>query len=146
MMIKATRHKVCYYETDAMKCVHHSNYIRWFEMARCDFLEQIGLPYSVIEDDGYVSPILSVNCEYKDMTRYGDEVYILTELQAFTGITFTLGYEVVGLDDGKLKVKGSTKLCLLDKEGKIVNIKKLGGKYLEVFSGVLGKKAEIPEE
>ena len=145
-MIKATRHKVCYFETDAMKCVHHSNYIRWFEMARCDYLEQIGLPYSTIEEDGYLSPILSVSCEYKDMTRFGDEVYILTELESFTGITFTLNYEVLGAHDKKLKVKGSTKLCLLDKEGKIVNIKKLGGKYMEVFSGMLGKKSEITED
>ena len=24
-------HRVQYYETDQMGCVHHSNYIRWFE-------------------------------------------------------------------------------------------------------------------
>ena len=27
-------HTVHYYETDKMNCVHHSNYIRWFEEAR----------------------------------------------------------------------------------------------------------------
>lgn len=144
-MIRATKHKICYHETDAMKCVHHSNYIRWFEEARTEFLEQIGLPYTQIEQDGYVSPILSVNCEYKDMTHYGEEAYILAKLEAFTGITFTITYEVIGAHDRKLKVKGSTKLCLLDGQGNIVNIKKLGGKYLEVFSGALGKSMEIPE-
>ncbi len=27
-------HKVQYYETDQMRVVHHSNYIRWFEECR----------------------------------------------------------------------------------------------------------------
>ena len=32
-------HKVQYYETDKMGITHHSNYIRWMEEARIDFLE-----------------------------------------------------------------------------------------------------------
>lgn len=35
-------HKVQYYETDKMSIVHHSNYIRWFEEARIDWLEKAG--------------------------------------------------------------------------------------------------------
>ena len=38
-------HKVQYYETDGMGIVHHSNYIRWFEEARVDLLEQLGFGY-----------------------------------------------------------------------------------------------------
>ena len=36
------KHKVHYYETDKMGIVHHSNYIRWMEEARVDFLDKIG--------------------------------------------------------------------------------------------------------
>ena len=35
-------HRVAYYETDRMGFAHHSNYIRWMEEARVDFLERIG--------------------------------------------------------------------------------------------------------
>ena len=35
-------HKVQYYETDKMGITHHSNYIRWMEEARIDFLEKSG--------------------------------------------------------------------------------------------------------
>ena len=35
-------HKVQYYETDKMGIVHHSNYIRWMEEARIDFLDSVG--------------------------------------------------------------------------------------------------------
>ena len=36
---------VYYYEADRMDGVHHSNYIRWFEEARIQFMRQLGFPY-----------------------------------------------------------------------------------------------------
>ena len=45
-------HQVHYYETDQMAIVHHSNYIRWFEEARCDFMDQIGVSYQSVEARG----------------------------------------------------------------------------------------------
>ena len=35
--------KINYYETDRMGVVHHSNYIRFLEEARCALLEKIGI-------------------------------------------------------------------------------------------------------
>ena len=58
-------HKVQYYETDGMGIVHHSNYIRWFEEARVDLLEQLGFGYDRIEEAGYSGPVLEVSCQYK---------------------------------------------------------------------------------
>jgi len=46
---------VFYYETDRMDCVHHSNYIRWFEEARIHFMRQAGFPYEELEAAGIVS-------------------------------------------------------------------------------------------
>ena len=64
-------HKVAYYETDKMGVTHHSNYIRWMEEARVDFLEQIGFSYKKLEDEGIVSPVIGVECEYKAQTTFG---------------------------------------------------------------------------
>ena len=36
------KHRVNFYDTDAMAVVHHANYIRWFEEARVDLIEQAG--------------------------------------------------------------------------------------------------------
>ena len=57
---------VYYYETDRMGIVHHSNYIRWFEEARLDWMKQIGWDYKSIEDDNIIIPVLSVAAEYKN--------------------------------------------------------------------------------
>ena len=47
--MKKYKHTVQYYETDRMGIVHHSNYIRWMEEARIDFLNQIGWGYDKLE-------------------------------------------------------------------------------------------------
>ena len=53
MQLKPYCHKAKYYETDTMKIVHHSNYIRWMEEARCDMLDQMGLGYEIMEQGAY---------------------------------------------------------------------------------------------
>ena len=54
--MKAYRHTVQYYETDRMGIVHHSNYIRWMEEARVDYLAQLGWGLERLEAMGSVSP------------------------------------------------------------------------------------------
>ena len=43
-------HKVTYYECDRMGITHHSNYIRFMEEARVDFLDRIGYGFEVARD------------------------------------------------------------------------------------------------
>ena len=45
MELRPYQRRVNYYETDQMAIVHHSNYIRWFEEARVDLLQQLGFGY-----------------------------------------------------------------------------------------------------
>ena len=56
------RRKALYYETDQMKIVHHSNYIRWFEEVRTEYLESRGFPYAKMDELGVMIPVLSVDC------------------------------------------------------------------------------------
>lgn len=56
-------HTVQYYETDKMGITHHSNYIRWMEEARIDFLAQMGWDYVKLESLGIVSPVTAVECK-----------------------------------------------------------------------------------
>ena len=51
--------KINYYETDRMGVVHHSNYIRFLEEARCDWLESIDMPFDVLEANGVTIPVSS---------------------------------------------------------------------------------------
>ena len=54
MKIKPYERNAKYYETDQMGIIHHSNYIRWFEEARVDAMEQAGIPYDKMEEMGII--------------------------------------------------------------------------------------------
>lgn len=116
--------KVQYYETDQMGIVHHSNYIRWFEEARSYLLEQIGCGYREMEETGIISPVLSVNAEYKSMTHFYDEVTIYTQIVSYNGVKIVLKYEVVDTKDKTIRCVGESSHCFLDREGRIISLKK----------------------
>ena len=86
--LKPYIHLAKYYETDQMAVIHHSNYIRWFEEARVDFLEQIGLGFDKVEAAGVYSPVLSIFCEYKSSVRFNEAVIIVPKLISFNGDGF----------------------------------------------------------
>ncbi len=122
--MKKYEHKTQYYETDQMGIIHHSNYIRWFEEARIDMLEQLELGYAEMEASGIMIPVLGVSCEYKKMTRFGETVEISAKLTSFTGLRLTIEYEVLEKQSGELRCVGETRHCFVDQEGKPLNLKK----------------------
>ncbi len=122
--LKPYRRQAMYYETDKMAVIHHSNYIRWFEEARIDYLEQIGLGYDKIEAAGIYSPVLGITCEYKSPVRFHENVLILPKLSFFNGIKMTIEYRVLDAKTGQVRVVGESKHCFVTTEFKPVSLKK----------------------
>lgn len=117
-------HKVQYYETDKMGITHHSNYIRWMEEARVDFLDRIGYGYARLERDGILSPVIGVECQYKHPTTFDDRVEITVGVQQFKGIRLTIGYTMTNAATGETVLTGKTTHCFTDRTGKPVILKK----------------------
>ena len=124
MIFNYTR-RVPYYETDMMAVVHHSNYIRWFEEARLEFMRANDLCYKTMEDEGIQIPVVTVACKYKAPAKFDDVVTIKTFIKKFNGIVVEIGYEVVRNDDGVVLVTGESSHCFVDKNDfKPVNLKR----------------------
>lgn len=117
-------HKVKYYETDKMGITHHSNYIRWMEEARVDYLDQIGLGYKKMEEDGIISPVIGVECDYKVSTTFDDRVEIDVKVEEFKGVKLIIGYVMTNIDTNEVVLVGRTKHCFLDKDSKPIILKK----------------------
>ena len=47
------RRKAQYHETDQMGIIHHSNYVKWMEEARIDFMKELGFGYGEVELRGF---------------------------------------------------------------------------------------------
>lgn len=125
--------KVHYYETDQMGIVHHSNYIRWFEEARIDMLDKMGLPMDKIEQLGVQIPVLSVTCNYRNMTRFNDIVSVGLNIEKYNGIKMKISYEIRNIKTNEITNTGSSEHCFLDMKGNIVSIKKSFPQMHEIF-------------
>ena len=134
--MKAYEHKVQYYETDKMGIVHHSNYIRWMEEARIDFLSQIGWDYDKLEDNGIISPVTAVECKYKVNTKFTDIISINVWVEEFKGVKLKIGYEMKKEDI--LVCVGHSEHCFLNETGKIINLKKENIDFYEALIGMVG--------
>ena len=87
-------HNVQYYETDKMGVTHHSNYIRWMEEARADFLMQAGWPFRELEKAGLASPVIGVDVEYFRPVTFSDKVRIEVRLIGFGIAKFKVSYRM----------------------------------------------------
>ena len=128
-----------YYETDKMGVVHHSNYIRFLEEARCAWLQQIGMPFSMLEEQGVTVPVLAVNCEYKHHVTFEDTICMRVYIASYTGVRMTVGYDVTDKKTGKTVLLAETKHCFTNMELKPVNLKK----YKPEFSQKLEQFMQI---
>lgn len=139
---KLYEHKVQYYETDQMKIVHHSNYIRWFEEARNQLLDDLGLGYEKIEEMGIIIPVLEVSAKYRTMTRYGDTVSVDTKCVKYNGVTLVLTYVITDKKTGEVRCTGESHHCFLDENGKVLILRKAFPQVHEFFKSLLEEKKD----
>lgn len=126
-------HTVQYYETDQMKIVHHSNYIRWFEESRVNWMAQADMPCEKMEEMGIIIPVTEVTCQYKSMVRFGDTVTIIPVITKFNGVVLEFAYEIRDQKTGELRVTGTSGHCFLDADYKVMSLKK---KFPEVYERI----------
>lgn len=131
--------KINYYETDKMGVVHHSNYIRFLEEARCNWLNSIEMPFELLEENGITIPVLGVNCSYKYHVTFGDTIIIKLYVKEYSGVRMTVGYEIVNKKNGKLVLVGETKHCFTNRNLKPINLKKYNKQFSEKFEQLLNK-------
>ena len=114
--------KVRFVETDLMGVVHHSNYFRWFEMGRVEYLRQAGILLTELLADGIVFPITNVDCQYKASAKFDDYIRIEATLAAVTPVKMIFTYKVVREQDGVLLATGRTQNVFTDNQGKIIRL------------------------
>ncbi len=117
-------HKVHYYETDKMGITHHSNYIRFMEEARMNYLNEAGFTMARLEAEGIVSPVVSLSCDYKCPTTYDDEIEIEVRLTRYTGVRFDLSYVMRNAGTGDVVAEAASAHCFTDAAGRPVAVKK----------------------
>ena len=129
--------KINYYETDRMGIVHHSNYIRFLEEARCAFLNALDMPYSMLESLGIMIPVLGVQCDFKHHVTFNDTILIDVSIKSFNGVRLVMQYTITDKNSGNLVLTGETKHCFTNTDLKPINLKKHFQNIYEKFNKAL---------
>ena len=115
--------RVIYADTDAMGIVYHTNYIKWFEIGRNEYLRELGYPYARLEEEKLWLPVASVECTYKSPAKYDDLLEITAWVSEVKAATVVIRYEIHNKETGVLLVSGNTKHAVTDDQLKPVRLK-----------------------
>ena len=121
------QHEVNYYECDRMGITHHSNYVRFMEEARIDFLDALGYGFDRIEAEGVVSPVISISCNYKHPTTFKDRIDIEVVISNMQDLKFEFTYTMKVA--GKVVCLGQSTHCFMENGRPVVIAKRLPELY-----------------
>jgi acyl-CoA thioester hydrolase len=123
--------KVRYGETDAMGIAHHGSYLSWLEVGRVEFMREMGLNYTEIEDRGLALPVIEARLRYLKPALFDEEISVKTVCISLTETRIVFGYlihkEEKNSDNEKkrpLIAHGYTVHAILGRNGRPCRIEK----------------------
>ena len=120
-----TKIRVIYADTDAMGVVYHTNYIKWFELGRNEFMRQLGVPYTELGKLGLNLPLIKVSCDYLKFAMYDQLLIIETRFDYIKRASIRFNSRIWDENKENVLVEGYTIHACTNNEGKIRRIPKL---------------------
>ena len=102
--------RIYYEDTDCGGVVYYANYLKYFERARTQYLEERGLSVAELRDGGTQFMVVHAELDYRSPARYGDTLTIDTNLAAVGQASLTFAHVMRERTSGRVVVEGSAKL------------------------------------
>lgn len=107
--------RVRYHETDKMGVVHHSNYIRYMEVARMAWLDALGCPFTRIEGGDTQLMITEISCTYRAPATFDDLLQVHIILERWN--KFRLSFLFLIKKEDRVIAKGGSALAAVSNAG-----------------------------
>ncbi len=112
--------RVRYDECDPMGFVHHSNYLRYFEIARTELLRASCVRYREMEEAGQFVVVAKIDCRYRSPARYDDELTIACRITKVTAAKIIHQYHITHQE--RRIVDADVTLAVIDRDGKLQRV------------------------
>lgn len=73
--------RVRYADTDQMKYAYNGKYFEYFEVGRTEMMREVGLPYKVIEENGYFMPVIETKITFHNPAFYDELLEVETRVE-----------------------------------------------------------------
>jgi acyl-CoA thioester hydrolase len=109
----STNVRVRYGETDQMGVVYHGNYASYFEIARTEWLRNLGVTYKELENKGIMLPVISLFFNFIKSAKYDDVLTINVILKKKPLVKIEFDYEIYNQKKEKIST-GNSVLAFMD--------------------------------
>ena len=116
--------RIYYEDTDCGGVVYYANYLKYFERARTQYLEERELSVAGLMDQGTVFVVVRAEVDYRSPARYGETLVIDTVISDMSVASFTFTHVVKEKCSGRVVVEGSARLAATDGHGKVKRLDK----------------------
>ena len=116
--------RIYYEDTDCGGVVYYANYLKYFERARTQYLEDRRLSVMELMNAGRVFVVVHAEIEYRAPARYGETLEIETNISEMNPAAMTFSHVVRERQSRRLIVEGAARLAVTDGNGKIRRLDK----------------------
>ena len=116
--------RIYYEDTDCGGVVYYGNYLKYFERARTQYLEERGLSVAGLMKEGTVFVVVHAEVDYRSPARYGDTLVIETVVSDMTAASFTFSHVIRERESQRVVVEGSARLATVNGSGKVKRLDK----------------------
>jgi acyl-CoA thioester hydrolase len=116
--------KIYYEDTDCGGIVYYANYLKYFERARTQYLEDRGLSVAELMKAGRLFVVVHAEVNYRTPARYGEILVIETLVSDMNPAAITFSHLMRERQSGRLVVEGSARLAVTDGNGKVKRLDK----------------------
>ncbi len=106
---------VPFHDVDSMQITWHGHYLKYFEVARCEFLDSFGYGYKAMADSGYAWPVVDLRVKYVRPARFGQTIRVRCCLREWE-YRLRIDYEITDVDTGERLTRGHTIQVAVDVE------------------------------
>lgn len=93
--------EVQFEDIDAGGVVHHPNYLKYLERARCQSMREIGIPLEACLNDGIAFAVAEFQGKYCAPLRLGSKVVVKTRLVAVRKSSLKVLQKIVSADESE---------------------------------------------
>ena len=114
--------RIYYEDTDCGGVVYYANYLKYFERARTNFLEEHGLSVTELIQQGTEFRVTKAELAYRSAALHGETLIVDTTVSADRRISITFSHTIRERTSQRLVVEGSATLVSVDSMGKVKRI------------------------
>lgn len=111
--------RIYYEDTDCGGVVYYANYLKYFERARTQYLEDRGLSVVGLLKEGVQFLVVHAELDYRSPARLGETLAIDTSLVSSGNASLTFGHVVRERLSRRVVLEGSATLVTVDLQGKV---------------------------